>query len=139
MAKTTTQLSGVCIHLRGILANSAAAASDAQLLARYVAQADETAFELLVWRHAPMVWGVCSRILRNSHDAEDTQEKGNAATQTEQLMLAMDALQSKVQQLERLQLAKPVAYIYDIPISRAELGEYLIARMGAERLNGLVT
>jgi RNA polymerase sigma factor (sigma-70 family) len=44
---------------------------DAELLSRYVERRDETAFEALVRRHGPMVFGVCRRVLHNSHDAED--------------------------------------------------------------------
>jgi RNA polymerase sigma factor (sigma-70 family) len=46
-------------------------ASDAELLRRYADGRDETAFELLVWRHAAMVLGVCQRVLRDAHQAED--------------------------------------------------------------------
>jgi RNA polymerase sigma factor (sigma-70 family) len=45
--------------------------SDAQLLERFVLQKDEAAFELLLWRHGPMVWGLCRRILPDFHEAED--------------------------------------------------------------------
>lgn len=45
--------------------------SDAQLLKRFVRRRDEAAFELLVWRHGPMVLGVCRRLLADAHDAED--------------------------------------------------------------------
>jgi RNA polymerase sigma factor (sigma-70 family) len=45
--------------------------TDAELLARYVRLRDAAAFELLFWRHGPMVWGVCRRVLSNRHDAED--------------------------------------------------------------------
>jgi RNA polymerase sigma factor (sigma-70 family) len=45
--------------------------SDAQLLERFVNQRDESAFELLVWRHSKMVLGVCRRVLRDAHAAED--------------------------------------------------------------------
>jgi len=45
--------------------------SDAELLRRFVTQRDETSFELLLWRHGPMVWGVCRRVLGHTHDAED--------------------------------------------------------------------
>src|SRR5579872_1459171 len=45
--------------------------TDAALLARFVEQGEQSAFELLVRRHAPMIMGVCRRMLRNEHAAED--------------------------------------------------------------------
>src|SRR5262249_25927914 len=45
--------------------------TDAGLLEQFVARRDEAAFEALVRRHGPMVLGVCRRVLRNHHDAED--------------------------------------------------------------------
>lgn len=45
--------------------------SDGQLLERFIARRDDESFEVLVRRHAPMVWGVCRRMLRRHHDAED--------------------------------------------------------------------
>ncbi len=66
----TTPLCPVFRQLHRLLACSEAG-SDAQLLQRFLAQRDESAFELLVWRHGPMVLGVCRRLLRDRHDAED--------------------------------------------------------------------
>jgi RNA polymerase sigma factor (sigma-70 family) len=45
--------------------------SDGQLLESFIARREEIAFEALLRRHGPMVLGVCQRILRNLHDAED--------------------------------------------------------------------
>jgi RNA polymerase sigma factor (sigma-70 family) len=45
--------------------------SDGQLLAQFIGQRDERAFEALLKRHGPMVRGVCLRMLGNSHDADD--------------------------------------------------------------------
>src|SRR5690242_14629184 len=59
----TTGLQKILEHLQP--------ASDSQLLARFVATRDEVSFATLVRRHGPMVLGVCERILRNAHDAED--------------------------------------------------------------------
>jgi RNA polymerase sigma factor (sigma-70 family) len=47
------------------------ALTDADLLMRYQAARDEAAFATLVRRHGPMVLGVCRRVLRDAHDAED--------------------------------------------------------------------
>src|SRR6516165_7246210 len=46
-------------------------ATDPDLLRRFVAARDPSAFAALVRRHGPMVFGVCRRILRNHQDAED--------------------------------------------------------------------
>ena len=45
--------------------------SDGQLLRSFFSRDDEAAFEALVRRHGSMVHGVCRRVLRNVHDADD--------------------------------------------------------------------
>jgi RNA polymerase sigma factor (sigma-70 family) len=52
-------------------ASAGGALSDAELLERFVRRRDEAAFEVLVWRHGTMVLGLCRRLLRHEHDAED--------------------------------------------------------------------
>lgn len=51
-----------------------AVVSDTELLERFLAERDEAAFELLVWRHGPMVFAVCRRVLRHTQDAEDASQ-----------------------------------------------------------------
>jgi RNA polymerase sigma factor (sigma-70 family) len=58
-------------YLRRLARPAGAGPSDGQLLERFVAGGDEAAFELLVWRHAPMVLNVCRRLLPAVQDAED--------------------------------------------------------------------
>src|SRR5688572_11570232 len=55
-----TRLDGVAMRL-----------SDAELLDRYVARHEATAFAAILERHGPMVLGVCRRLLRDDHAAED--------------------------------------------------------------------
>jgi RNA polymerase sigma factor (sigma-70 family) len=45
--------------------------TDSQLLEAFRRSRDPLALEVLVRRHAPMVWGVCRRTLANHHEAED--------------------------------------------------------------------
>src|SRR5438105_4658904 len=66
------QLNKVIRHLRTVLRKrDPAEGMDGDLLKRYLQHRDEAAFEVLVRRHGPMVLGVCRRVLRNAHDAED--------------------------------------------------------------------
>src|SRR5947209_8053263 len=55
-------------HVRGL---AAAAPSDEQLLADYLACRSDEAFSALMGRHGPMVLNVCRRILHDAHAAED--------------------------------------------------------------------
>ena len=45
--------------------------TDNELLGKYLVTGDGTAFEELVRRHSPMVFGVCKNLLFNTQDAED--------------------------------------------------------------------
>jgi RNA polymerase sigma factor (sigma-70 family) len=66
------QMQKVIQHFRSVLRRRETAGQpDGDLLARYVQDGDEAAFEALVHRHGPMVLGVCRRVLHNLHDAED--------------------------------------------------------------------
>src|SRR5580765_7546964 len=65
-------LNGVLQHLRKVAAvHTERELSDRELLARFLAARDESAFTVLIERHGPMVLGVCRRSLPNLHDAED--------------------------------------------------------------------
>jgi RNA polymerase sigma factor (sigma-70 family) len=59
-------------HLRRLIGcPGAAGVSDRQLLERFLTARDDAAFELLVWRHGPMVLNLCGRVLKDEHAAED--------------------------------------------------------------------
>jgi RNA polymerase sigma factor (sigma-70 family) len=67
----TSQVSEVGRQLRrAVLLREGAGLTDGQLLGCFLEHRDEDAFAALVQKHAPMVWGVCRRLL-NHHDAED--------------------------------------------------------------------
>jgi RNA polymerase sigma factor (sigma-70 family) len=56
---------------RAAAAGDGPGASDAELLERFVRSRDESAFELLVWRHSRTVLGVGRRLVRDEHAVED--------------------------------------------------------------------
>ncbi|HEV3236838.1 MAG TPA: sigma-70 family RNA polymerase sigma factor [Gemmataceae bacterium] len=68
----TSSIDWVIQHLRkAALLREGAELTDGQLLEGFVSRRETAALEILVQRHAPMVWGVCRRIVQNHHDAED--------------------------------------------------------------------
>jgi RNA polymerase sigma factor (sigma-70 family) len=69
---TNGRIGSVLRHVRRLAAmRHPDTTTDQGLLERFVAARDEAAFEALVRRHGPMVFGVCRRVLRDTHDAED--------------------------------------------------------------------
>src|SRR5262245_65216777 len=60
-------------HLRRMVLRETevGALKDEELVGRFAQDRDAAAFEVLVWRHGPMVWATCRRILRHQHDIED--------------------------------------------------------------------
>jgi RNA polymerase sigma factor (sigma-70 family) len=54
-----------------VAASSPDTNTDRDLIQRFAAVGDETAFDTLVRRHGPMVLRVCRHVLGNVHDAED--------------------------------------------------------------------
>ncbi len=67
-----TALTTVLENLRRVwAAQEARGLSDAELLARWLADPKDAAFAVLVQRHGPMVLSVCQRILGDLHVAED--------------------------------------------------------------------
>jgi RNA polymerase sigma factor (sigma-70 family) len=67
----SNRVSEVIQHLGRALLLHEETLTDAQLLEAYVHGREEAALGAIVRRHAPMVWGVCCRILCDPHDAED--------------------------------------------------------------------
>jgi RNA polymerase sigma factor (sigma-70 family) len=63
-------LGHLILHIRNI-AGREIADSDAELLRRYAADGNESAFASLMQRHGGMVWRVCRNVLRHDQDAED--------------------------------------------------------------------
>src|SRR5260370_40135756 len=68
---TTARASAILQHIRELSSRPTSATDDHRLLERFTASRDEAAFEALVRRHGSMALGVCHRVLRNAHDAED--------------------------------------------------------------------
>jgi RNA polymerase sigma factor (sigma-70 family) len=56
---------------RAAAPDATAGLSDAELLARFLTHRDESAFAAIVHRHGPLILGVCRRVLRDLHAAED--------------------------------------------------------------------
>ena len=59
------------VFRRLALAQNRGGLTDGRLLGEFVRAGDAAAFEALVRRHGPMVLGVCRRVVRDTHLADD--------------------------------------------------------------------
>ena len=66
-----TALAAILRRLRILTEPHGGESTDRRLLERFASTRDEAAFAELVRRHGPMVLGVCRRLTRDAHDAED--------------------------------------------------------------------
>jgi RNA polymerase sigma factor (sigma-70 family) len=71
MDKTRTLSASLQNMTRVLRAEDAGCLSDAELVQRFVACRDDAAFGAIVRRYGIIVLGVCRRVLRHEHDAED--------------------------------------------------------------------
>jgi RNA polymerase sigma factor (sigma-70 family) len=67
----TSKMSEAIRQVRRTMLRNDAGRTDVELLESFVRQHDDAALTALVHRHGSMVWGVCRRLLRSQHDAED--------------------------------------------------------------------
>lgn len=58
-------------YLRQAVGADPSGTADTELLARFAQSRDETAFELIVWRHAALVQRICRAVLGDHHASED--------------------------------------------------------------------
>src|SRR5438046_10181550 len=66
------QFGTVLRHIRQLIGpRTSDGQDDGELLERFIARQDQTAFETLMQRHGPMVLGLCRSILHDAHDADD--------------------------------------------------------------------
>ena len=69
---TRTQSPTLVGHLKTLFgAGTLSGVGEGELLERFLAGRDETAFEEILARHGPMVLGICRRWLADPHDVED--------------------------------------------------------------------
>ena len=65
-------LNTLLLHVRRLAGATAVdEQSDEQLLSRFQASREESAFSALMQRHGKVVWNVCCRVLGHEQDAED--------------------------------------------------------------------
>src|SRR5262249_2555819 len=66
------QFSSILQHIRQLIGPGVTdQLTDSELLERFAARQDETAFQTLLQRHGPMVLGLCRSVLHDPNDAED--------------------------------------------------------------------
>lgn len=70
-ARVRERVRGLDRLLRGVAGDAAGHDTDRDLLGRFAAGRDESAFRTLVHRYGPLVFRACLRVLRNEADAED--------------------------------------------------------------------
>jgi RNA polymerase sigma factor (sigma-70 family) len=104
--------------------------SDAELLERFCGRREEAAFALLLQRHGPTVLGVCRRVLRDTHAAEDAfqttflilVQKAGAVRKRQALGSFLYGVAYRVAARARSQAEQPARQGPTIPAAENEMG-----------------
>lgn len=115
---------------------------DRELLDRFIARRDETAFACLVQRHGRTIWGVCRRVLQKEQEADDAYQavfivlsrkaasirKGEAVGSWLYRVAYRIAMKARVRLHRRREREKQLV-LPDIPFEDSPLGEAALREM----------
>ncbi len=136
-------MAGISDFVRCVFAAELRGESDADLLTRFIADRDESAFTTVIRRHGLMVYRVCRSVLRNEADAEDAAQatflvlaqKAANVRKNESLPSWLHGVALRTARKLRASIAKQQAAVSRLPTALPATAEDLTVREASALLN----